>query len=440
MSDPNTSNTLPGDTLPGDTPYSDTPYSDTPYSDTPYSDTSSQDSIPDSISGSAPDFSSPNYTAPDSVIFDKNLTPEEQENKKLSIGTQYNFIIIFITNLLNYFINIDSFSLIINIIYNDIAKLNSLPMDKAKPTSLFLQQKLIEIKNNISTNNNSDYVSQYMSFIKDPKLVSDINPENYTDKLYEQKITSIENFDEINRNLKLISPTIELKNNIVELTETSVINSTKNLFNINAINKIIENISSSNMKVIFDMNNSSAASLFGNIYKLSEISYIYFRLYPLLLYILFAEGVYGVRDVNIRIYMLKEFQFQIRSILNNLKDKLILEKLENTEIPIPSWDQYGKPLQNIFTQKKTLKVFIDDFLKKTIVPNKIIDLFKINFIIHSFGITTEDEIEYFTQNKNKNNNNNIVKKVQKREINKKYFMICVIILITILFFKFFIYK
>jgi hypothetical protein len=174
------------------------------------------------------------------------------------------------------------------------------------------------------------------------------------------------------------------------------------------------------------------------LYHLSILTGIIFRLYPLGLYVLLAENIYGVRDVTIRIEMLKQLQIQIRLILNNLKKKLEDEKLENLEIPIPAStsDPLYKKLNDKLTykplpEKKTFKILIDELLKNTIVPNKIIELFKIKHIIHAFGITSVNQIEYFTPN-------SIL--VKKRNNTKKYFIICIVILIAILFFKLFIKK
>jgi hypothetical protein len=193
------------------------------------------------------------------------------------------------------------------------------------------------------------------------------------------------------------------------------------------------------MKKIFEMENNMNKYIFGQLYHISIFIAVLFRLYPLGLYILLAENIYGVKDVIIRIQMLKQIQFQIREILKNLKEKVRTENLLNLEIPIPAStsDSLYKILIDKLSYKplpeiKTFGNFIDEILKNTVVPNRVIDLFKIESIKIAFGNSIADEIEYFTHNNNK--------LLQKRENNKKYFMICIVILIAILFFKFFIKK
>jgi len=295
----------------------------------------------------------------------------------------------------------------------------------------------------------SEYMSAYMKLIKDTNLVSDINPNNYTNKIYEQKINFIQK-NNINKDTlknmisgenimqNMVSSENIMQEHQIIIDEHTVLEHTKNLFNIKSINKIISNISNDNMKILFNMENNINKLIFAQLYHLSILTGIIFRLYPLGLYVLLAENIYGVRDVTIRIEMLKQLQVQIRLILNNLKKKVILEKLENLEIPIPAStsDPLYKKLNDKLSykplpEKKTFKILIDELLKNTIVPNKIIELFKIKHIKHAFGTTSVDQIEYFTPN-------SIL--VKKRNNTKKYFMICIVILIAILFFKLFIKK
>lgn len=379
----------------------------------------------------------PNNMEPPPPSQQPQQTDETYNEQIIQQMKAFNFVIIIIKNLLNEFINLESLTLFTNIIMNDMDNLNSIKIIKTTSGN-FIKSKFDEI-NKMRENNNIEsesdgiksteidnsekaqyinmirIVTYYTNSIKD--LKSDIDPSKYTnDKLFEQKITSIKNYDIINKALKTLSETIEIKQENVEISEPTVVNTIKNLINIDTINKIINNIPSNNMKIIFDMENPIATNIFTKLYIISQTSYIYFRLYPLILYLLFVEGIYGVQDVIIRITMLTQIQKQIRSILNTLKNKLIIVKMEGIIVNVSA----------INIVPKNIIQLIDDFLNNTIVPNNIISLFKVTNITQLFEKTNK---EYFTQNDNL---------VQKQDNNKKYFIFCIIILLAILFVKVFI--
>ena len=405
------------------------------------------------VSAETTNYSAPSLFVPAEMTYSGSSSVSgEFDLSNLNLLDMLAPFIILSKNLLNYFINWNSFSMISNIIINDISTMSTIKNFKTTSAKNIFElnvvrknaNKLIEESSNGITMTegdkfiksyveSSEYMSGYMKLIKDTNLVSDIDPNNYTNKLYEQKINFIEN-----RMQNIVLSENIIQENQIKIDEHIVLENTKNLFNIESINKIISNISNDNMKILFNMENNTNKLIFAQLYHLSILTGIIFRLYPLGLYVLLAENIYGVRDVTIRIEMLKQLQIQIRLILNNLKKKLEDEKLENLEIPIPAStsDPLYKKLNDKLTykplpEKKTFKILIDELLKNTIVPNKIIELFKIKHIIHAFGITSVNQIEYFTPN-------SIL--VKKRNNTKKYFIICIVILIAILFFKLFIKK
>jgi hypothetical protein len=332
-------------------------------------------------------------------------------------------IIFILKNLLNEFINVEAFTIFINIIIDDLDKFIFIKEPKTESGKLIKNmfdeiKKIEQQQYNIDNSDKREYltiiniIEYYTNFIKG--LKSDIDPS--TKNISEQKITSIKYNDIFSNYASEFSETKENNKDYI-INKSDVINKTKRMINFYTINKIIRIIPSNDMKLIL---NTDSTSMLKKLYFISQISYIFFRLYPLILYILIAEDIYGVQDVIIRISMLKHVQFQIRSMLNTLKRKIVSLNMEDTIVPVP--------IDTI--QPKKIIQLIDDFIYNTFIPNNFINLFKVKEIINLFEIT---QIEYFTQN----NNNKVL---QKQDDNKKYFMICIVILLAVLFFKFFIKK
>jgi hypothetical protein len=277
---------------------------------------------------------------------------------------------------------------------------------------------------NAMESNTEKNLEYYKTLINNPLLKSDIDDTNYINNVYEQKINFTKIDDFIGSNLTNVNVNFETINNkIQKITDKNVEDMFDKLINIDAIKNIIQNMSDSDVKIMSNnINIQDIAKLFGIIYTFSPMIS---RTYSLMLYVLLVENVYGMGDIIIRLKIIRLLQSQIFDLIDIFNILVSKTDFGSKKISvIPFFANTTTPIE------KTLIDVISDIKKYLLVPTKIINLFKIPVLTSLF--IKDDTIEYFTQmNKTK-----YIVDIQ-REKYKKYFYICLGLLLLIILYKLF---
>ena len=279
---------------------------------------------------------------------------------------------------------------------------------------------LLNTLNNIDNIKNFDDLKKVMN---NALFKSDIDDIDYINKIYEQKInfTKIDDFigsklTDVNINFKT------LNNKMQKITDKNVEDMFEKLINIDAIKNIIQNMSDSDVKIMSENIDITQISMISML--LYAITPMISRSYSIVLYILLAENVYSIGDIIIRLKIIRLIQNQIFDIIDIFNSLINKTELGSKKISVVSF------LNNSTTMEKSLSEIMIDIKKHLLVPTKIINLFKIPVLTSLF--IKDDTIEYFTQ---MNKTKYIVD--IKRKKYKKYFYICVGILLLIILYKLF---
>jgi hypothetical protein len=283
-----------------------------------------------------------------------------------------------------------------------------------------------------------------------PKLLNVINEKYIIDKteIFNNYSILVSQNEEFKKKINVLNKEINILQNLQNTTElnkeiikskNNSIYDLNNTINLNIINieKIKNNDNLEKYKQLKKLiKNNEDITLFSNLYRLNSLLYFLTRLYPLIIYSLLILNKFNVRDAQYRLVMIKYIQRQTFFYINYLNNIFISKDFANIDKNIEI-----TPFPN-YTTVKTLDKLFDEIRSNLYVPYKIINMFDIpksklddpKYLSKLFNSVPQYTTEYFTTDNDKNNYI-VNKQIYKRELNKKYLFIILLLLIAILFFK-----